>query len=493
MNKMVRVRFAPSPTGHLHIGSARTALFNYLFAKHEGGSFILRIEDTDRERSADLYEKSILEDLRWLGLNWDEGPEVGGAHGPYYQSQRQKIYQDAASKLITEGKAYFCFCTPDELEAQRQRALAAGKMPKYEVTCFGLSQEEQDRLRSSGRQPTIRFHVPPGKIRFEDMLHGQLTFESEVIGDFIILRSDGTASFNFAVVVDDALMKISHVIRGEDHLPNTPRHVLLCEALGHPLPVYVHHPLVMGKDGGKLSKRHGATSVSEYRKIGYLPEAIINYLSLLGWSSESGREIFRLEELIEEFKLKRLSKSPVIFDYEKLNWINGQHIRNLDPSRLAKMISPYLVDAGFLRREQMEGKSDWLLKVAEAVQSNLVVLADAPEYVRIFFEEKPEFSSDVLEVLKGAQVTLVLQTLKSALLGSKEIDYEQAKELLSRVGNDLKAQGIKGRSAFMPIRAALTGKTSGPELFYVLAIFGKEKCLRRIEEAQRLIQSGSKT
>jgi glutamyl-tRNA synthetase len=308
LSEKVRVRFAPSPTGHLHIGSARTALFNYLFARHAKGSFILRIEDTDRERSADMFEKSILDDLSWLGLDWDEGPQADGEYGPYYQSQRQTVYQEAAKRLLSEGKAYYCYCSPEALEEQRRRASAAGKMPKYEGTCFGLAAQDQERLRAEGKKPTVRFHVPPGTIELNDLLHGRVSFASDVIGDFIILRSDGTASFNFAVVVDDALMKITHVIRGEDHLPNTPRHVLLCQALGYSLPVYVHHPLVMGKDGGKLSKRHGATSISEYRKTGYLPEAIANYLALLGWSSESEREIFELEELVGEFKLERLSK-----------------------------------------------------------------------------------------------------------------------------------------------------------------------------------------
>lgn len=489
MSEKVRVRFAPSPTGHLHIGSARTALFNYLFAKHEGGSFILRIEDTDRERSADMFEKSILEDLYWLGLGWDEGPQVGGEYGPYYQSQRQSFYQEAASKLLTEGKAYYCYCTPEALEEQRQQALAAGKMPKYEGTCFGLTGEEQERLRNEGKKPTVRFHVPPGTIELNDLLHGPVRFASDVIGDFIIVRSDGTASFNFTVVVDDALMKITHVIRGEDHLSNTPRHVLLCQALGHSLPVYVHHPLVMGKDGGKLSKRHGATSISEYRKIGYLPEAVVNYLALLGWSSEGEREIFRSEDLIREFNLERLSKSSVIFDFDKLDWINGQHIRAVEPTCLAEMILPFLAEAGFGDKETLLSNFGWLSRVAEAIQTNLVVLSDAPKYARIFFEEKPEFSPEAREVLKAAQVQTVLKELENVLSEFNEISLEQAKEVMSKVSGLLKTQGIKGRDAYMPIRATLTGQTSGPELFYIISIFGKEKCLKRAREALKAVAS----
>lgn len=489
MSEMVRVRFAPSPTGHLHIGSARTALFNYLFARHEDGSFVLRIEDTDCERSADVYERSILDDLRWLGFDWDEGPGMEGSYGPYYQGQRQALYQEAAKKLLTEGKAYYCYCTPEALEEQRRRALATGKMPKYEGTCLGLSEKEQERLRAGGLKPTIRFHVPAGKIVLNDLLHGIVSFESEVIGDFIILRSDGTVSFNFAVVVDDALMKITHVIRGEDHLPNSPRHVLLFQALGYPLPLYVHHPLVMGKDGGKLSKRHGATSIDEYRQLGYLPEAIVNYLSLLGWSSESGQEIFKPEELVGEFKLERLSKSPVIFDFDKLNWLNGQHLRALAPAALAEKIIPYLAEAGDGEPESLKSNFSWLVKVAEAIQSNLVVLSDVPKYAKIFFEEKPEFDQEALEVLKGVQVGTVLEQLESALQGFDEIDFEQAKEILFRVSEALKGLGIKGREAFMPIRVALTGQTSGPELFYLIAVFGREKLLKRLEEARRLIKT----
>ncbi|MCD4665915.1 MAG: glutamate--tRNA ligase, partial [Bacteroidales bacterium] len=339
----IRVRFAPSPTGHLHIGNVRTAILNWLFAKHSGGKFILRIEDTDPERSADEYIGQIYEDLKWLGLFWDEGPDIGGSAEPYRQSKRSTIYQNYEQKLVTEGKAYYCYCTPEELETMRKQSIAKGDTSFYNQKCLHLTEQEKQELVAQGRKPVIRFEVPSNEeITFEDIVRGELKFEGENISDFVIMRSEGIPTYNFAAVVDDGLMKISHVIRGDDHVSNTPRQILLYQALGFKIPKFVHIPMILGADRARLSKRHGATSLDQFRNRGYLPEAIINFLSLLSWSSESGDEILSIERLIEEFDFNRISKSAAVFDVEKLNWMNGHYIRHADLDRIVKLAIPYL-------------------------------------------------------------------------------------------------------------------------------------------------------
>jgi len=326
---MTRVRFAPSPTGQLHLGSARTALLNWLFCRSAGGQLVLRIEDTDPVRSKVEFEESILADLHWLGLAWDEGPDIGGPHGPYRQSARGDIYREHADRLLSEGKAYPCYCTAEELEEKKRRALEESRPPLYDRTCLKLNDEERARLEAAGRRPVLRFRVPSEDVEFTDVIRGRVQFTSQVLGDFIILRSDGSAGFNFSVVVDDATMGITHVIRGEDHLTNTARHIMLFRALGYPLPVFAHHSLLFGPDGTKLSKRHGATTVRQYREAGFLPEAIVNYLALLSWAPPEGQEVMRPEELAAAFNLEGLSGSPPIFDRPKLEWLNGRHMRNL--------------------------------------------------------------------------------------------------------------------------------------------------------------------
>ncbi len=485
--KNVRVRFAPSPTGHLHIGASRTVLFNWLFARSQNGVFILRIEDTDRSRSAVEYEQSIIEDIKWLGLNWDEGPEVGGDYGPYYQSKRGELYKKMAIELLEKELAYRCYCTEDELERNRKGALERGVMPKYDGRCRNLTPEDEQRLISEGRKPTIRFRIPKRKIVVHDLVKGDVEFDSDVIGDFVLIRSDGMASFNFAVVIDDATMKITHVIRGEDHLANSARHILLFEALGYPVPKFAHNSMALGPDHAKLSKRHGATSIGEYRKQGFLPSALVNYLVLLGWSSSDGREIFTPQELIQAFSIDRISKSPAIFDIDKLKWINGQHIRRLPLKKLTSLVLPYLKEAGYIASEPSIEEIAWIEKVVEAVQTNLVTLSDVVKSAKLFFEEKLDYSEDALEILKGEQIPTVLKILKEVLEKEDKIDIDMAKVLLKEVAGRLKMKNIKGKGTYHPIRAALTGRISGPELFYVISVLGKEKCLERIEEAMELV------
>jgi len=484
--KNIRVRFAPSPTGHLHIGTARTALFNWFFAKSRNGDFILRIEDTDRSRSTIEFERSIIEDLKWLGLDWNEGPEIEGNYGPYYQSKRGDLYKKFVDELLKKKLAYRCYCTENELEKRRKEALARGVMPKYDGHCINLTSGEEDRFVTEGRKFTIRFKIPKRKIIVHDLIKGDVEFNSDTIGDFILVRSDGTASFNLAVVVDDVTMKVTHVIRGEDHLANTARHILLFEALGYPVPKFGHLSMILGTDHAKLSKRHGATSISDYREQGFLPSAIVNYLTLLGWSSEDGKEIFTLEELSKVFSIERVSKSPAIFDIGKLKWINGQHIRELTVEELTPLVLPHLREAGYIASELSGEEVVWVEKVVRAVQTNLVVLSDITNNAKLFFEDKVGYSEDVLEELKGEQVSMVLKTLEEALAKEDKIDIEKAKVLLKGVAGRLKAGNIKGKAVYHPIRAALTGRLSGPELFYVISVFGKEKCLKRVEEAMKL-------
>jgi nondiscriminating glutamyl-tRNA synthetase len=347
--KEIRVRFAPSPTGPLHIGGARSALFNFLLAKKLGGKFILRIEDTDRERSSRESEVNIYESLKWLGMNWDEGPDVGGAYGPYRQMERLDIYQEYTQKLLAEGKAYYCYCSEEELEKERQEALAQGGSPQYSGKCRLLSAEGREKYEAEGRKPVVRFRVPEDKeIVINDLVRGEVAFQSEEVGDFIIVKSDGIPTYNYAVVIDDALMKISHVIRAEEHLSNTPRQILLYEALGFEIPQFAHISLILGKDRSKMSKRHGATSVVQYKEEGYLPEAVVNFLALLGWAPEGEAEIFSLEELIKEFSLERVAKNPAVFDMEKLRWINGIYLRECSLDKLTELALPYLIKAGYV-------------------------------------------------------------------------------------------------------------------------------------------------
>jgi glutamyl-tRNA synthetase len=469
----IRVRFAPSPTGHLHLGSARTALFNWLFARHNGGKMILRIEDTDPERSQPEYETSIMEDLRWLGLDWDEGPDVEGPFAPYRQSQRSQLYMEHARRLVEKGMAYFCYCTPEELEEKKKRALAEGKMPLYDGKCRNLGAKDRRSLEAEGKKPALRFRVPEGAIEFNDLLHGKVLFSSQVIGDFIILRSDGTAGFNFSVVVDDATMQITHVIRGEDHLTNTARHILLFRALDYTPPTFAHHSLLLGADGSKMSKRHGATAVREYRESGYLPEALVNYLALLSWSPDQGEsEVLGLDELKERFRLKTLSRSPAIFDLGKLNWLNGQHIRRIDLDRLIELARPF---AGPLANHPS------FREMIVSIRDNLDLLTEVPHYLEVFFTT-PEVTPAIREALMSRESLEVVERAIRLLEQSQVADAEQSRIFLHELSESLQEKGLKPREIFMPLRLLLTGRSSGPALTHVFAILGKEESMRRLRE-----------
>lgn len=477
--KNIKVRFAPSPTGHLHIGGARTALFNYLFAKKMGGKFLLRIEDTDLARSSVESEQVIVNDLKWLGIEWDEGIDAGGDKGPYRSTERIGIYNQYIEKLLNEGKAYYCYCTQEELEAERQELAEKGEMPRYMGKCRHLTHEQRLDLESKGRKPSIRFKVPEDEIiKIDDQVRGLVEFESNGIGDFIIVKSDGIPVYNFAVVVDDYLMEITHVIRAEEHLSNTPRQILIYEALGFDTPKFAHVSLILGSDRTKMSKRHGSTWVEQYRDAGYLPEAVVNFLALLGWSPGEEREIFSMEELIERFSLDRVSKNPAVFDVDKLNWMNGQYIKNTPVKRITELSIPHLQKAGYLTDKDFD--FSWLNAVIKTIQDELSYVGETADKVEIFFNDRIKPKEDeTQEVMNMEHVPELLRVFKQKILDAKEINTDFARNVFKEIQ---KETGVKGKNLFMPIRIALTGQMHGPELFEIIPILGKEKILRRMED-----------
>lgn len=475
----VRVRFAPSPTGTLHVGSARTALYNFLFARHLGGTMVLRIEDTDIKRSRREHEESIIRDLHWLGLRADEAPDSGGPHGPYRQSERIDLYEAGVQKLLASGAAYPCFCSQERLEALKEEQLSRGQMPKYDRLCAHLPPETVATRLAAGEEATVRFRVPMGDVTFVDLIHGSITFSSDVIGDFIVKRTDGGFAYNFAVVIDDAGMKITHVLRGEDHITNTARQLMLYEALGEPAPEYGHHSLIHGPDGGKLSKRHGATSIGEFRDMGYLAAAVVNYLALLSWHPGDEREKFSLDELVKAFDMSRVSKSPAIFDLDKLNWLNGIYIRELAHAELAELVRPYLHEEGL---EFAAGQRE---VVAAAIQANLVVLEEAPRFARVFADDLTLTASVYLAALDTPGVREVLSITEERIEATtgEYLAPDEARSLLKGVAEACAVQGIKGKSIYKPLRVALTGLDQGPELFYLVAGLGRSRILVRLAEA----------
>jgi glutamyl-tRNA synthetase len=477
MTPPVRVRFAPAPTGLLHIGNARTALFNYLFAKHHGGTFILRIEDTDVERSTEASIDHILEDLQWLGIRWEEGPDRDGPDGPYRQSRRISLYRDYTEQLLQESRVYKCFCSNERLEDLRKKQLSKGEMPRYDGHCRSLSQEEISKLESEGLRPVLRFRIGKGAIIFEDLVHGSMHFESGGMGDFIITRSDGTAAYNFACVIDDHSMHMTHVIRGEDHLSNTPRQILLFQALGWQPPVYAHHPLILGKDRSPLSKRHGATAVSQYRDEGFLPEALQNYLVLLGWTPPSGEEILPLEKIIEDFSLEAISKSAPIFNRKKLEWLNSHYLRKKDGNQLSELLIPYVEKAG-LPIHRID--PNYLNKISGVLKENLVVLSQIEEYLGIFFDEKFFFEEGAKTVLSDSKNRETLQIILNVLEDSPEITSDHCPSLLSQLEEKT---GRRGKDLYPLLRAGATGKMKGPELVKTLPILGKERIIKRLNMA----------
>jgi len=469
-----RVRFAPSPTGHLHVGGARTALMNWLFAKRTGGSFVLRVEDTDTARSTAESEAAVLEDLRWLGLLWDEGPDVGGPHGPYRQSERAAVYRERALKLIDEGKAFRCYCTDDELEEKRRAALERGAHPHYDGTCRHLSETERRAREADGLEPTIRMFGPNEDIRFSDIVRGEVVFRAPMLGDFVILRSDGRPTYNFAVVVDDALMEITHVIRADDHLSNTMRQLLVAEALGVEPPEFAHVPLVVGHDRSKLSKREGATSVAEFREAGYLPEALVNYLALRGWSSPDAKELLSRDELGERFTLERISSSAAAFDGDKLDWVNAHHIREEPLERIVELSRPFIETAGLPIEDER------LPAIVDLVRESASRLPDIAAEAACFFDGAFNVEPEATDALKAQGAGELLAVLRDSLPDEPDPDGAIFKATLKRVGKGL---GRKGAELYMPVRAALTGRTHGPSLVATAGLLGPERIKSRLAGA----------
>ncbi len=481
MDSSIRVRFAPSPTGPLHIGGARSALFNWLLARKFGGKMIVRIEDTDLERSSMESEENILASLQWLGIDWDEGIKKGGENGPYRQTERLNTYTEAAQKLLDQGKAYYCYCTEEELEAEREACLARGEMPRYLGKCRNLSGEDRKRLEAEGRKKAIRFRVPDNEnIVVEDRVRGNVVFESSGIGDFVIVKSDGIPTYNFAVVLDDALMGITHVVRGEEHLSNTPRQLLLYNALGLAPPSFAHVSLILGKDRTKMSKRHGATSIEAYRTQGYLPEALVNFLILLGWAPVGEEEIFTLDELVRQFSLDRVARNPAVFDIDKLNWINGHYIRKSPVERITDLAIPFLREAGYITGEVAPETYGWLKMVVASVQEHLAYVAQITEYAGIYFDDRVKMENEEAEaVLKDGDVPRVMAAFREKITEMEEVNPDNTKALLKALTKELK---LGGKKVYMPIRVALTGQTHGPELYYIIPILGMDRILVRLAQ-----------
>ncbi len=472
-----RVRFAPSPTGELHVGNARTALFNWMFARHTGGAFVLRIEDTDESRSALSFQVNLLDDLKWLGLSWDEGPDKGGACGPYKQSERLTIYADHLKKLIDKDVVYPCYCTEEELEEERQTLILSKRMPRYMGKCRNLTKDQREALAASGRKPSWRFKVPDMTIEFTDLIRGPIKFEGEAMGDFIIVRSNGMPAYNFAVVIDDHRMGITQVIRGEDHLSNTALQIMLYRAFGFDPPAFAHHCLILGRDHAKLSKRHGSVSVGEFRRQGFLPEALVNYLGLLGSSFADAKEVLTRAEMIEAFSLDRASKSGAVFDEDKLRWLNAIYIRQTPLEDLVQKLAPFLREAGYSLETLEPG---WLKSVIETVKDELITLADIGAHIDLFFDERYAIEPDAKRLLESDAGRKVVAAFADYLPGAQG---EPREVYASAIKYAKEKSGVKGRDLFMPVRAALTGKLKGPELDRVFTVLGRESALKRMQKA----------
>ncbi len=478
--KAVRTRFAPSPTGHLHVGGARTAIFNWLFARHHNGDFVIRVEDTDEARSTRESEAMVLDDLLWLGLTWDEGPDVGGPFGPYRQSERGGRYRKAADRLLATGIAYRCFCDDDTLEKKRKLAEVEGRPPHYDLTCFQLERDEAERRAGEGQPHVVRFHVPKDDdasfdpdVTIDDLIRGEVTWKKESLGDFVLMRSGGMPTYNFCVVVDDHDMQISHVIRAEEHLTNTQRQVLIYRALGWTSPSFAHVSLILGEDRSKLSKRHGATSVSAWAEQGYLPDAMLNYLSLLGWSPPSGDEIFSREAAIGSFSLDRVNKAAAVFDAQKFRWMNGQYLRAMPVAKIYALVETRLENLGLLRKRCRES-SDWfehaisiVVKGADTLEGVVAAIAELSAFDARAAVESP----DVKAVVREASAREVIEALRDLLRsdGTPQ-NAEEYRELADRLKE---SSGHKGKALFMPIRVAVTGRTHGPELKELLPLLDR--------------------
>jgi len=483
----VRVRYAPSPTGLLHVGGARTALFNWAWARRHEGAFVLRIEDTDKERSTEESERSILEALQWLGMDWDEGPGVEGPFGPYRQSERDARHQEACAALLEEGKAYRCFCDAERIAALREEQKANKENPRYDGRCRELSKEEAELKVAAGEPYTVRFRVPEGETRFTDHVRGEVVFQNKEVDDWVMLRSDGSPTYNFVVVCDDADMQITHVLRGEEHLVNTPKQVLLYEALGLSAPEFGHLPLMLGADKKKLSKRTGHTSVQVYRDLGYPRDAVVNFLCLQGWALDGETEIFSVEELVRNFEVRDVSKGGAVFDADKFLWLAGEYLREEDPAVCAAHCAPYVIEAGLMTAEDLEDRADWYREVVRGMQERVRLYSELPEKIAFLFEsdedltydekaeqnaKKHEVRGEVLEAVRDDLLPMLAEGADAAALS------EAGKALLVERGWKFPALG-------QPLRCALTGATGGPDLFDVLVWLGPERAQTRLESALR--------
>ncbi|GAB1612068.1 glutamate--tRNA ligase [Mammaliicoccus lentus] len=482
MSNKVRVRYAPSPTGYLHIGNARTALFNYLFAKHYDGDFVIRIEDTDIARNLEDGESSQFSNLEWLGLNWDESVNKDGGYGPYRQSERGHIYKPLIDKLLAEDKAYKCYMTQEELEAEREEQIARGEMPRYGGKHAHLTLEEQKAFEAEGRQPSIRFRVPQNKTyTFNDIVKGEVSFDSNGIGDWVIVKKDGIPTYNFAVAIDDHYMEISHVIRGDDHISNTPKQLMIFEAFGFETPKFAHMTLIVNEERKKLSKRDGQILqfIEQYKDLGYLPEALFNFIGLLGWSPEGEEEIFSKEEFIKIFDEKRLSKSPAFFDKKKLEWINNQYMKEKDSETVFEMTIPHMVKAGLLPESPSEAELSWARDLVALYQEQMSYAGEIVPLSELFFREHLDFSDEAKEVLNGEQVPTVMTELIKQFESLEPFD--EPAEIKKSIKAVQKETGVKGKQLFMPIRVAVTGQTHGPELPNTIALLGRDKVLSRLK------------
>lgn len=481
---MVRLRFAPSPTGYLHIGGLRTALYNYLYAKQNGGKFLLRIEDTDRTRYVEGAIENLIHELKWAGVEADEGvcldendkiTEVGEC-GPYIQSERVEkgIYNKYAEELIEKGYAYYCFCSKERLDDIKNQQKADGKIPRYDGLCRGVSIEDAKKRIANGESYVIRLKLPENRdIVFEDVIKGKITINTNDMDDQVLIKADGFPTYHFAVVVDDHLMGITHIVRGDEWISSTPKHIYLYEALGFEKPIFVHLPTVLNKSGKKLSKRNDDASVEDFRLKGYLPEALINYLALVGWSPESNEEILSLDEMVKQFSFDRVSKSGGVFDVDKLDWVNAQYIRKMEVSELAKLVKPYLVKAGFIKEDICEKRLELITKT---FQESISRLPEIVEQSRFLFEDVA-VEPDALKMRNVEHIEILKEKMKEELSQIEEMDEETAKGFMKKVQ---KASGFKGKDLYMPVRALLTGQVHGPELSNILEILGKGEILRRL-------------
>ena len=482
MSNEIRVRYAPSPTGHLHIGNARTALFNYLYARNTGGKFIIRIEDTDTKRNIESGEQSQLKYLKWLGIDWDESVDMGGPYAPYRQSERNHIYEEFTTKLLETGHAYKCYCTEEEIEAERTVQMEKGENPSYSGKCRHLTEVQKASCESEGRKPSIRFVVPAGKVYvFNDMIKDEVSFESDTFGDWVMVKKDGIPTYNYAVVIDDHKMEITHVLRGDDHISNTPKQLMVYEALGWEPPVFGHMTLIVNESRKKLSKRDESIIqfIEQYEALGYLPEALFNFIALLGWHPGGEEEVFTKEQFVEIFDPARLSKSPALFDRQKLTWLNNQYMKTADIEKVIELSLPHLVKAGRVSADMTSEELEWVNKLVTIFKDYMSYGAEIVELSNLFFQDELTFDQEATEVLAGETVPTVLAAFLEEVKAMDNFVSEEVQAAMKRVQ---KETGQKGKNLFMPVRVAIFGQVHGPDLMKSIELLGQDKVIKRLQQ-----------